>query len=90
METPKPYIQKEENGFIVRKFPSDTDKMDLVWHRDKKDRIVKVIQSNKWLFQIDNELPIEMKSGDEIFIPKETYHRTIKGFGDLLIKIKEC
>lgn len=90
METPKPYIQKEENGFIIRKFPSDTNEIDLVWHRDKKNRIVKVIESNKWLFQLDNELPLEMKSGDEIFIPKETFHRTIKGTGDLLIKIKEC
>lgn len=89
MDTPKPYIQKEEDGFIIRKFPSDTNEMDLVWHRDKKDRIVKVLKSDKWLFQLDNNLPIEMKPNDEIFIPKQTFHRAIKGNGDLLIKIKE-
>ena len=89
MDTPKPYIQKEQDGFIIRKFSSDTNEMDLVWHRDKKDRIVTVLKSDKWLFQLDGKLPVEMKPGDIIEIPKETYHRALKGKGDLLIKIKE-
>lgn len=89
METPKPYEQIVKDGYIIRYFPSDVDTDEMVWHRDKKDRIVEVLKSNGWLFQIDNKLPIEMKPGDIIEIPKETYHRALKGKGDLLIKIKE-
>lgn len=89
MITPKPYEQKIEDGYLIRYFSYDIDTDKLVWHRDKKDRIVEILQSDGWMFQLDNQLPIEMKTGDIIEIPKEIYHRAIKGNGDLLIKIKE-
>lgn len=84
-----PYTQNIENEIIQRTFDETIDEMELVWHRDKKDRMVKVIQSEGWKFQMDNELPIELKRGTELFIPKEVYHRVIKGNGELKIEIKE-
>jgi hypothetical protein len=84
-----PYTQNIENEIIQRTFDEAIDEMELVWHRDKKDRMVKVIQSEGWKFQMDNELPIELKRGTELFIPKEVYHRVIKGNGELKIEIKE-
>ena len=84
-----PYTQNIENEIIQRTFDETIDEMELVWHRDKKDRMVKVIQSEGWTFQMDNELPIELKKGTELFIPKEVYHRVIKGNGELKIEIKE-
>lgn len=84
-----PYTQNIENEIIQRTFDETIDEMELVWHRDKKDRMVKVIQSEGWKFQMDNELPIELKRGTELFIPKEVYHRVIKGSGELKIEIKE-
>jgi len=84
-----PYTQNIENEIIQRTFDEAIDEMELVWHRDKKDRMVKVIQSEGWKFQMDNELPIELKRGTELFIPKEVYHRVIKGNGKLKIEIKE-
>ena len=84
-----PYTQNIENEIIQRTFDEAIDEMELVWHRDKKDRLVKVIQSEGWKFQMDNELPIELKRGTELFIPKEVYHRVIKGNGELKIEIKE-
>lgn len=85
----KPYLQHIENNIIERVFDKNTDSDELVWHKDKKDREVKVLQSNGWLFQMDNEIPKELKEGDTIFIPKEIFHRVIKGNGDLKIQIKE-
>lgn len=85
----KPYLQHIENNIIERVFDQNTDSDELVWHKDKKDREVKVLQSNGWLFQMDNEIPKELKEGDTIFIPKEIFHRVIKGNGDLKIQIKE-
>ena len=84
-----PYKQVTENHVIVRTFSEDVESEELVWHRDRKDRVVEVVQSNGWKFQMDNELPKTLESGDVVEIPKETFHRVIKGEGNLIIKIKE-
>ena len=88
MET-KPYNDKQisENSKI-RVFKSDVDSGELKWHRDRETRIVEVIEGSGWLLQMDNELPVEMVKGQEYLIPEGIYHRTIKGNGDLKIKIK--
>lgn len=85
----KPYIQIINKNKILREFAHDTDSHELVWHRDKKDRIVRVIEGKEWKFQFDNMLPIVLHEGQEIFIPKETFHRVIKGNGNLKIEITE-
>ncbi len=69
----------------IRVFKSDTKEEDLVWHRDREDRIVKCLEKTNWKFQFDNELPISFDN--EIFIPKGVYHRIIKGDGDLVIEV---
>jgi quercetin dioxygenase-like cupin family protein len=84
-----PYKEKYEDSYIIREFDSDVDSHELVWHRDKKDRIVEVISGEGWRFQMDNKLPIILKEGDVIEIPKETYHRIGRGTTNLIIKIKE-
>jgi quercetin dioxygenase-like cupin family protein len=85
----KPYTQTVTGNKILREFAHDTDSHELVWHRDKKDRIVHVIEGNGWKFQLDNMLPILLHEGQEIFIPKETFHRVIKGTNTLKIQITE-
>ena len=74
------------NSFI-RKFDMNTDPKSFVWHRDKEDRIVEAVENTNWLFQIDNQLPIKIEG--EIFIPKNTFHRIIKGDGDLKVKVQK-
>jgi hypothetical protein len=86
----KPYKENIlENGVIQRTFDKDVDATLLEWHRDKRDRLVKVINETDWKFQYDNELPINLKEGDTFKINKETYHRIIKGNKDLVIEIFE-
>ena len=36
---------------------------------------------------MDNELPKDLIMGESHFIPKEKYHRVIKGQGELVIEI---
>ena len=69
----------------IREFSNDVDNHELEWHIDREDRIVEVIENNNWEVQLDNELPKLLK--DKLFIPKETYHRVIKGNGKLIVKI---
>jgi len=82
-----PFDEYIEEGYHIRTFYEDIDDMELVWHRDKEDRIVESIGDTDWMIQLDNELPILLT--ERTYIPKETYHRVIKGNGDLTVKVKK-
>ena len=84
----KPYqdLQITEKSKI-RVFESDVDSGELHWHRDRENRLIEVLEGNGWMLQLDDELPVEMKIGNQYLIPEGVYHRTIKGNGDLKIKI---
>ena len=85
-----PYTQKQlTDDSFLREFSESVDSEELVWHRDRRDRLVKVIDGKGWKFQLDNKLPIEIKEGDEFYIPKNTYHRIHKGTSNLKVQIQE-
>lgn len=81
-----PYVDKKEEDYIIRTFSQDTPSFEFVWHRDKEDRVVQAMHDTDWLFQMDNDFPRRLTES-KLFIPKETYHRIIKGTGDLVVKI---
>ena len=85
-DTGRPYSEKQENGYIIREFLENTPSFEFVWHRDKEDRIVQATHDTDWQFQLDNDIPRTLDK-NKLFIPKETYHRLIKGTGDLTLKI---
>jgi quercetin dioxygenase-like cupin family protein len=85
----KAYTESIKSEYIIREFDANIDVSELVWHRDKKDRVVEVVSGNGWKFQLDNQLPLELKEGMVLQIPKETFHRIGKGDTKLVIKIKE-
>jgi len=82
-----PFEENKVNGFYVRKFSDNVENSELVWHRDKEDRIVESISHTDWMVQLDNQLPIPLT--ETVFIPKEVYHRVIKGTGELTVRIKK-
>ena len=82
-----PFEERIENGYHIRTFSNETDSGELVWHRDKEDRIVESIGDTNWMIQLDNEIPKPLT--ERTFIPKEVYHRVIKGDGDLKVRIKK-
>ena len=74
--------------FKVREFSETVDVEELYWHRDNEDRVVEVLEvGTDWQFQRDNCLPELLSNGDKLFIRRHEWHRVIKGFGKLLIKI---
>lgn len=83
----KPYYELRTFDFIYRKFIQEIDEQELVWHRDERDREVIILGPTDWKLQLENELPKQLR--DSVTIPKDTYHRLIKGTGDLDIKILE-
>jgi hypothetical protein len=83
----KPFDEKLEEGYYIRTFSEGVDDMELVWHRDREDRIVESVGDTDWMIQVDNELPKTLT--ETIYIPKYTYHRVIKGNNNLTVKIKK-
>ena len=84
-----PYSQTIDNGKLIREFSDNVEISDLVWHRDKRDRSVKVIKNNGWQLQYDNELPFVMEEGKTYLINKNVFHRILKGNSNLIIEITE-
>ena len=85
----KPYKESKNGNIIRRTFSHDVSENELVWHRDHEDRVVLPLNENDWMVQFDNELPTKLMVGEEYFIPKNVYHRVIKGSGDLMVEIIE-
>lgn len=82
-----PYTETYTEGWYERTFKSEVLSGEMVWHRDREDRIVEPIEATDWLFQEENKLPIPIKG--QLFVPKGSWHRAIKGTGDLKIRIKK-
>ena len=74
---------------FIRMFEPNVNESELVWHRDKKDRKVSVVKGKGWKFQMDNELPIDLKIGDVFEIKKNVFHRLHQGKDRLILHIKE-
>ena len=84
-----PFKQTNESGLLVREFSSDTDSEELVWHRDRSDRKVLIRRGSGWMLQLENQLPFLLEKGKTYYIPKNTYHRVIKGSSSLVVEIEE-
>lgn len=70
-----------------RTFDTLINEDELKWHFDEKDRTVSVLQNHDWQIQFDNCLPVLLEG--VIQIPKNTYHRIIRGTGNLKVLISE-
>tara|TARA_B100001059_G_C17758249_1_gene541226 strand:+ start:318 stop:629 length:312 start_codon:yes stop_codon:yes gene_type:complete len=77
--------------FIVqRSFCKDLCEEELIWHRDKEDRDIFLVEGNGWYIQRENELPQLMQKGSIFKIPKETWHRIInKNGANLVINLRK-
>jgi hypothetical protein len=83
----KPYKETENGNIVRRTFSDNVPESELVWHRDHEDRVVLPLNENDWMVQFDNKLPTKLNVGEEYFIPKDTFHRVIKGSGELQVEI---
>jgi len=81
----KPYIDDGN----VRSFDVDQPVEEFVWHRDREDRIIEIIEGEGWQLQFENCLPFLIKPGMKFEIIKDEYHRLLKGATDLKIKIEK-
>ncbi len=83
----KPYSEQILENKKIRTFDENVEDDELKWHRDYEDRLVRVIKSDNWQLQMDNDLPQPLIENNEYFIKMGEYHRVIKGKGDLIVEI---
>lgn len=73
------------NTEIIRTFSESIDPIELMWHRDLETRRVISVSPSDWKIQLEDSLPNSLDQ--EIVILAGTWHRLIKGSGELTIKI---
>mgnify|MGYP001455219385 CR=1 FL=1 len=82
--------ETEEYIVVQRSFDKSLSREELVWHRDKEDRELCLIEGEGWYLQFDNELPNLMQKNVSYKIPKATWHRiTNTNETKLLISVKK-
>lgn len=69
----------------IRTFGESIDPVELMWHRDLETRKVIAMEPSDWKVQLENSLPVSLN--ETILIPAGTWHRLIKGSGELVVKI---
>ena len=85
-----PFVEKKVGDrLFLREFREDVDSQELVWHQDREDRVIKVVESTGWKLQMDNELPVLLEEGTIYNIPAYEFHRVIKGTGTLKVLVEK-
>lgn len=75
---------------VQRNFMYSLNEEELVWHRDKEDREISIVEGDGWYIQMDNELPKLMQKESIFKIPKETWHRIInKNETNLIVNVRK-
>jgi hypothetical protein len=88
--TPRPYREsRSASGSLLREFSGDAHPADLIWHKDREERVVRVIHSQGWQLQLSEGLPFPLVEGNSYRIPARSWHRVIRGDGSLKIEIQE-
>lgn len=80
-----PFEVKYHKNCQERIFYPTAPTTELKWHQDNEDRLVELCEPTDWYIQLDNELPVPFPP--KLFIPKNTFHRVIKGVTHLKVKI---
>lgn len=83
-----PFDEIKEGNKKIRTFNENTNSDEFKWHRDRENRLVTVLEGYGWKIQMDNELPKKLEIGKKYIIPEGTYHRVIKGNGNLKVSIE--
>lgn len=84
-----PFTETKRGKVLIREFSENVDKGELIWHRDREDRTITILESKGWKLQMDNTLPVVLEEGKSYNIPKNTYHRIIKGEGKLILELEK-
>lgn len=84
-----PYKQSIIDSKIIREFAADINEQELVWHRDRNTRSVRVLQGINWQLQLENQMPQLLETNKTYVIPAMTFHRLLLGQDQLVVEIQD-
>ena len=77
----KPFDDFEKSIYknvFTRVFKENVKKEQLIWHKDRKDRVVKVIYGTGWKLQYDNYYPFLIQKAIHYpFVISILYHKSL-------------
>ena len=79
----KPYWEDAD----IREFDPLRSDDEFVWHRDREDREIEILDGEGWQFQLRDCVPWLLKKGMVFDVKKGEYHRLIKGVTPLKCRI---
>jgi hypothetical protein len=82
-----PFKESVDGDFVIRTFSDSLNESELIWHRDKEDRVIFPLHESDWKIQLDNDIPRPLSPESPIIIESKQFHRLIKGSGILEVKI---
>lgn len=82
-----PFLEEIDIGGVIRTFYPTKDDSEYVWHRDREDREIEVLEGEGWQFQYDGCLPYLLEEGMIFEINKDEYHRLIRGVTPLKCRV---
>lgn len=86
----RPYREiKLSDDSMLREFKDDVSSEELEWHMDRRDRSVTVVEGSGWKLQLEYGLPFLLQPGETYSIPRKSWHRILKGRGNLRVLIRE-
>ena len=74
--TGNPYKEEIINDLKIRTFDICVQEEELIWHRDKLNRYVRVLEGKNWHIQLDDQLPIRLEQNVDYFIPSRSEEHT--------------
>lgn len=63
---------------LLREFSRDVPSDELIWHRDRETRTVRVLEGRGWALQLDGATPTPLRLGERHHIPAGTWHRILR------------
>lgn len=69
---------------VIRIFEKNLTSKELVWHRDKENRSVRLLNGEGWYLQMENELPKKITANKSYYINSNVWHRIINKNGNKL------
>jgi hypothetical protein len=63
---------------LLREFSRDVPSDELIWHRDRETRTVRVLEGRGWALQLDGATPTPLRLGESHHIPAGTWHRLLR------------
>ena len=74
---------------VYRRFHESIDVSSQDHYSSINDRSITVISGDKWILEVNNTAPVELRVGQHYFIKRNTLYRLVNGTNTLILEVIE-